>query len=97
MIHATFDRRKMELRVEGHADYAPRGQDIVCAAVSILYGTLCAAVEREEMLHGAKAEITEDTVRCRDGERVKMIFETVWQGLRLLERSYGAYLCCREK
>lgn len=30
----------------GHADYAPRGQDIVCASVSALIGAFCAFLEQ---------------------------------------------------
>lgn len=41
MIRITINDR--ELAMSGHAGYAPRGQDIVCAAVSSLYETLCAA------------------------------------------------------
>ena len=31
---------KLTMRAEGHAGYAPAGQDIVCAAVSCLMQTL---------------------------------------------------------
>lgn len=34
MICAVFGENRMTLR--GHADYAPRGEDIVCAAASAL-------------------------------------------------------------
>lgn len=30
----------------GHADYAPRGQDIVCASVSALIGAFCVFLEQ---------------------------------------------------
>lgn len=98
MITATFDRAAMEIRVEGHADYAPHGQDIVCAGMSVLWYTLRSAVEREQLLGRARAEITEDCVKCAGGgERVQTIFETIWQGMRLLESRYGTYLRCRER
>ena len=39
---------KLTMRAEGHAGYAPAGQDIVCAAVSCLMQTLAySAVEDE--------------------------------------------------
>lgn len=31
---------KTDIRISGHAGYAPAGSDIVCAAVSVLYETL---------------------------------------------------------
>ena len=30
----------MEIRIRGHADYSPRGSDIVCSAISALYISL---------------------------------------------------------
>lgn len=33
------------LTIQGHAGYAPAGQDIVCAAVSVLVQTLCASLK----------------------------------------------------
>ena len=42
MIVVTYEksRESCSLRVEGHAGYAARGSDIVCAAASILFYTL---------------------------------------------------------
>lgn len=37
--------RKNGVTVSGHANYAPRGQDIVCAAVSTLALTLIKSIE----------------------------------------------------
>lgn len=36
---------KLTMRAEGHAGYAPAGQDIVCAAVSVLVQTLANKVD----------------------------------------------------
>ena len=33
--------RLIVLRLDGHANYAPNGQDIVCSAVSILTSAVC--------------------------------------------------------
>lgn len=44
MIKIKTDRRKY-VEISGHAGYAPRGQDIVCAGISALYLTLCEALE----------------------------------------------------
>lgn len=37
--------RKNEIKVSGHAMYAPNGQDIVCAGVSSLVRTLIHSIE----------------------------------------------------
>ena len=42
MICAVFGENRMTLR--GHADYAPRGEDIVCAAASALVFALIGAL-----------------------------------------------------
>lgn len=42
MITATI--RDNGFRIEGHANYAPSGQDIVCAGVSALTGAIMATL-----------------------------------------------------
>lgn len=46
MIRAVFSKNR--LTVEGHAGYAPKGQDIVCAAVSALVYALIGTLEETE-------------------------------------------------
>lgn len=41
----TVTRYKDRITIEGHSGYAPTGQDIVCAAVSVLVQTLIQSVE----------------------------------------------------
>ncbi len=48
-----ISRNKGGITIEGHAGYAPQGQDIVCAAVSTLAQTLIASIE----------ELTEDAIQ----------------------------------
>lgn len=40
MIRAFIDPESMRMRLDGHAGYAPAGQDIVCASVSMLAAAL---------------------------------------------------------
>lgn len=40
MIKVVYDRAEPSIKAEGHAGYAPAGQDIVCAGVSALLETL---------------------------------------------------------
>lgn len=47
MITVEYDLKKLTLYVRGHAGYAPKGCDIVCAAVSALAYTLCRESEGE--------------------------------------------------
>lgn len=39
-----IEQRPDGVSIKGHAGYAPPGQDIVCAAVSVLVQTLCASL-----------------------------------------------------
>ena len=41
----TIRRVKDSIYIDGHANYAPQGQDIVCAGVSTLVQTLIQSVE----------------------------------------------------
>lgn len=53
----TIKHSKGCISVEGHAEYAPVGQDIVCAAVSTLTQTFVASVE----------ELTNDNLKAEFG------------------------------
>ena len=44
MIAVTYDRKGHRVTVSGHAGYAERGEDILCAAASMLLHTLAGAV-----------------------------------------------------
>ncbi|MDX8417915.1 ribosomal-processing cysteine protease Prp [Absicoccus intestinalis] len=46
MIHITIKYDEwFDIQIEGHAGYAPKGKDIVCAAVSALYQTLVQTIQ----------------------------------------------------
>lgn len=85
MIQVTYNEvgDAMILRAEGHAGYAEKGKDIVCAAVSVLMQTLACSV---------------GTCMCNEGKRFSVVckksndniakFELVTDGLALLQREY---------
>lgn len=89
MITIIYDEKEhdMTLQASGHAGYAPKGQDIVCAAVSCLMQTLAYSVD------GGTA------TRDPDGDNVLRVqaaqssdtlakFELVTDGLMLLAQQY---------
>lgn len=100
-IRITKGEEGLELLAEGHADYAPRGQDIVCAGVSaLLYGYLTYLRELppiataevsppEERLWEIKEEDGRLWVRTR-GLRGRDVegFSSIEAGLRLLAGHY---------
>ena len=79
--------------IEGHADYADEGEDIVCAAVSALVINTINSIE----------EFTEDafTCDCKDGQiqsweftsdvssDTDLLMDSLMLGLKNIEKSYG--------
>ena len=49
MIHITIKYDEwFDIQIEGHAGYAEKGKDIVCAAVSALYQTLVHTIQTRQ-------------------------------------------------
>lgn len=78
MIEVTFSYHRVT--VQGHAGYAPKGEDIVCAAVSALTYALIGALEEEGLIRelvvrpgfvtvaAKKEDKAFDVVRCGIGQ-----------------------------
>ena len=92
MIKITYNEMggMMFLRAEGHAEFAPKGQDIVCAAVSALMQTLAYSLDS-------------GTVTCADDRNLMVVqakqctvslakFELVTDGLILLADAYPEHV-----
>ncbi len=91
--------------IKGHAGMAEAGQDIVCAAVSILSQT--ALLGLDAYLSGKFTWTIEDDgfLECwlAEGldsielEKSQIIIHTMELGLRSMEESYGQYLQVRKR
>jgi uncharacterized protein YsxB (DUF464 family) len=94
-----FDNRVL-VEITGHAGYRP-GNDIVCAAVSMLTSTLAQCVMDEEM----QGNITIDYMELQDGnvnmdfnyidsaaQKIETVIETVYTGFELLAEKYPDYI-----
>lgn len=82
---------KLTMRAEGHAGYAPAGQDIVCAAVSCLMQTLAYSVAEDEhtsscIYQGKEGPVV--NVEAGDSVLMRDKFELVADGLDLLAEQY---------
>ena len=89
------------IRLRGHAGSGEPGRDLICAGVSALVLAL-----REELLHlEAERALRFRTLRLEPGdaeiccdpapgeeETVRVAFDTVIRGLRLLERLFGEHV-----
>lgn len=100
MIKITYNEYPeedlMRLRAEGHAGYAPKGQDIVCAAVSTLMQALAFSVnDREDGFavassSGAAGTYLELQARATPENRAK--FELVTDGMELVAQLYPKFV-----
>ena len=103
MTEVTFTEYygKTEITVDGHCEYAQKGTDIVCAAVSTLVCTLVNCIRDEEA--SDRLNIINETVR--DGyvnlefeifsfaqERVNGILDTIMTGLYMISEEFPGYI-----
>ena len=106
MIKAKFyydsERGYLKMRIRGHASYAPRGEDLVCAAVS---GLAVTAAEAARMFWTQGFLKRPPLVRLCDGDALVIItpeeecldaaamaFWTVQAGIFALEQRYRRYV-----
>ena len=90
---------KLTMRAEGHAGYAPAGQDIVCAAVSCLMQTLAYSAAEDEhtsscIYQGKEGPVV--SVEAGDSVLMRDKFELVADGLDLLAEQYPENVSFKE-
>lgn len=103
MIRITIERNSKGLicgfDAKGHADTGPRGQDIVCAAVSVLTDSIFLGLDqhlRRELEW--RAEAGEITVRLKDepDELSEALLATMFLGLSEIQKIYPEKIRIRE-
>ena len=90
--------------IKGHAGYRPHGEDIVCAAISILgYTALNSLIEVANIDESSlvytiideegymKVNLKED-IGYAQSQSTQIIFQTLIIGLRLLNEEYKEYI-----
>lgn len=107
MVTITYTKATRQLRMKGHANYSKDGTDIICAACSQTFYTLCQSLVNEEKrgyLCGApKMEMSKGraSIRCipkTEAEaRVDIIYETCLNGFNLLAQRYPEHVNLRYK
>lgn len=95
MISVKVIPNKYELKMWGHAEYEEKGKDIVCAAASMLFYTLCETVtsypdkafKREPLI-----DVKEPRCICTPKDEYKanfdIIYQTILNGFTLLMEHY---------
>ena len=101
MVSITYDCGKFELKVEGHAGVAPAGEDLVCAAVTMLVRTFAEnakQMDRAGIASGVQIELKDGSahVLCRPAKKYRAVAKAVLQavciGFELLEREYPEHV-----
>lgn len=92
MIQITYNEMgdMMFLRAEGHANFAPKGQDIVCAAVSALMQTLAFSLDSGTVTCADDRNLM--VVQAKQGTDSLAKFELVTDGLILLADAYPEHV-----
>ena len=100
MTTVKYNRRDTTLSVKGHAGYAKAGQDIVCAAVSMLGMTAAAAVQDNAasffpVISQSKKD-NELRIACRPrGGSItscRRVLDTIFTGYEILSGQYPDYV-----
>ena len=104
MIQVSYEREQHRLTVQGHAQSAEKGKDLICAAVSILVFTLAQNIYEL----GDKGFLAEYVVRLDEGDAelacdgeyhrcYKLVFDTICTGLELLATDFPEHVTFIEK
>ena len=83
------------LRVKGHADFAPNGQDLVCAGVSaIVIGGINSIEHHESFQIFQESGLT--VIKLKPNEQITnhdaVVINTILTQLETIEASYGKYI-----
>lgn len=81
------------MRISGHANYAPHGEDLICAAASSIGVGLLNALDIL-VPHSCQLTMREfiDVVVLQDSELVQMVLKTAMIQLETIEGQYSNYL-----
>lgn len=90
-IRIHSDRTHFRMDVRGHAEYAPKGEDIVCAAVSAITHTMC--VYTMESIHTGDHVVLKDEngwiyLECDTDEYALEALKAMTQGLSQIQENY---------
>ncbi len=106
MIQAKMDWKKMVLEMDGHADYAPKGQDIVCAGVSALCYALvntlanidheCGMARMKSIANGEGHMRIRARICWENLSVIRACFQVTVTGLKMMAEQYPDYIKIEE-
>ena len=97
MIKVHIDRNYygIQIIVSGHANYAEKGHDIICAGVSVLSDTLCNmanGIESECVVIQPMEGFTHVFIKGPESERTAGILDTIITGYQMIAEAYPDYV-----
>lgn len=98
MTKITYNVAEFSLLLNGHAGYAPAGQDIVCAGISALIQTVPQSLRSRGIRYFLDLGEPEGHVSIKAFPAVEqrypcmVIFETIAEGFKLLAENYPDYV-----
>ena len=102
MIKVTFTEsgKKLSLRVEGHAEYAEHGKDIVCASATILAYTVAQYIREHksefESIEEVRLDIGDTYISCEPNEELWHEMQNAFMfakiGFAVLEHNFPQYV-----
>ena len=95
MTRVFADEEAMELSVSGHAGYAPRGSDIVCAGISALTGTLLERLDDKGLLVGYAQDTQKGLIwlQAMPSPTAKAYMDFCLAGLSMIAEQYPENIC----
>ena len=97
-VYTAHDGYCRGFECHGHAGYAQEGEDIVCAAVSMLVINTLNSIERlspEDLpLMQVRSDEKEGEIRCRfsdiPSEKALLLLDSMYYGLKDSVKNYGS-------
>lgn len=90
----VITRSNNGITIKGHANYAPHGQDIVCAGVSVLVQTLIQSIE-ELTADKIKYSMSPGTVDIKFGNLSKdaqLLVDSFFVGVQMTANTYPQHV-----
>ena len=93
MIRATWTA-PCSITITGHAGYAEKGKDIVCAGISTQWGTLIVELEDRARKGEGQLHINGETVAfiAEKPAEIQRVYAMIWRGILLLAGKFGDYI-----
>lgn len=101
MLNIIYNKRHNHVTIEGHAGYAPKGQDIICAGVSAIAMTLGENVrwmDEKGYLQSMHVDLSDGvgTISCTPKSRytdsIRLVFDSICAGFEIISRDAPEYV-----